>query len=196
MDGTRSTGSSISETVEQGSSPIVGDHPRRTKSMSWYHNCVSGTGRFIACVVHQDMLVTGSSYGAPSEPLRIDLGWLSVKEMIVKETSTIMYKSLNDLAPKYLSDLFVRLSDFHILELRNTKRNLAVPLMRTVSGQKASSYRGTKVWNKFNNITKAAPSVYSFKSRLDSWGTKIFIFVVAYCRQLYIFLSNLFVIVY
>ena len=115
-------------------------------------------------------IVTGSSYDAPSEPLRKDLGWLSVKEMIVKETSTMMYESLNDLAPKYLSDLFVRLSDFHILELRSTKSNLAVPLMRTVSGQKAFSYRGTKVWDKLNNIVKEAPSVYSFKSRLSQLG--------------------------
>ena len=65
-------------------------------------------------------IATGCSYDAPSEPLRKDLGWLSVKKMVVKETSTMIYKSLNDLAPKYLSDLFVRLSDFHILELRNT----------------------------------------------------------------------------
>ena len=48
-------------------------------------------------------IVTGSSCDAPSEPLRKELGWLSVKEMIVKETSTMMYKSLNDLAPQYLS---------------------------------------------------------------------------------------------
>ena len=115
-------------------------------------------------------IVTGSSYDAPSVPLRKELGWLSVKEMIVKETSTMMYKSLNDLAPQYLSDLFARLSDFHTRELRNTKNDLAVPLMRTVSGQKAFSYRGTKVWNKFNNNIKEAPSVYSFKSRLRQLG--------------------------
>ena len=82
---------------------------------------------------------------------------MRVKEMIVKETSTMMYKSLNDLAPKYLSDLFVRLSDFHILELRNTKRNLAAPLMRTVSGQKAFSYRGTKVWKSLTTLPKRPP---------------------------------------
>ena len=101
-----------------------------------------------------------------SVPLRKELGWLSVKEMIVKEASTMMHKSLNDLAPQYLSDLFVRLSEFHTPELRNTKNCLAVPLMPTISGQKAFSYRGTKVWNKFNNIVKEAPSVYSLKSRL------------------------------
>ena len=104
-------------------------------------------------------ILTGCSYDAHSEPLRKDLGWLSVREMIVKDTSTMMYKSLNDLAPKYLSDLFVRQSDFHILEL-----------MRTVSSQKAFSYRGTKVWNKLNNIVKEAPSVYSIKSRLRQLG--------------------------
>ena len=102
-------------------------------------------------------IITGSSYDAPSEPLRKDLGWLSVKEMIVKETSTMMYKSLNDLAPKYHSDLFVRLSDFHILELRNTKSNLAVPLMRTVSGQKAFSYRGTKFGTSLTTLSKRPP---------------------------------------
>ena len=95
---------------------------------------------------------------------------MSIKEMIVKETSTMMYKSLNDLAPQYLSDLFVRLSDFHTRELRKIKTDLAVPLMRTVSGEKASSYRSAKVWNKFNNNIKEAPSVLSFKSRFRQLG--------------------------
>ena len=110
-------------------------------------------------------IVTGSLYDAPSVPLHKELCWLSIKEMIVKETSSVIYKSLNDLAPQYLSDLFVRLSDFHTRELQNTKTDLALPLMRIVTGQNAFSYRGTKVWNKFNNDLKEARSVYSFKSK-------------------------------
>ena len=66
-------------------------------------------------------IVTGSPYDAPSVPLPKELGWLSIKEMIAKETSTMMYKSLNDLAPQYLRDLFVKLSAVHTRELRNTK---------------------------------------------------------------------------
>ena len=97
--------------------------------------------------------------------------------MIAKETSTMMYKSLNDLVPQYMSDLFVRLSDFHTRELRNTKNDLAVPLVRTVNGQKAFFHRGTKVWNKFNDVIKEAPSVYSFESSLRQLGYKIFNFV-------------------
>ena len=81
-----------------------------------------------------------------------------------------MYKSLNDLAPQYLSDLFVRLSNVPTRELRNTKNVIAVPLMLTVSGQKAFSYSGTKVWNMFNSDIKEASSVYSFKSKLRQLG--------------------------
>ena len=55
--------------------------------------------------------------------------------------------------------------DFHTRELRNSKNDLAVPLMQTARGQRAFFYRGTNVRNKFNNNIKEAPSVYSF--RLD-----------------------------
>ena len=68
----------------------------------------------------------GSPYDAPSVPSRKELRLLSIKEMILKEMT---YKSLNNLAPQYLSDLLVTLSDFHTRELRNTKNDLAVPLM-------------------------------------------------------------------
>ena len=59
--------------------------------------------------------------------------------MIVKETSSMMYKSLNDLAPQYISDLFVRLSDFHTREVRNTINDLAVPLNANSKWPKVSS---------------------------------------------------------
>ena len=68
----------------------------------------------------------GSPYDAPSVPSRKELRLLSIKEMILKEMT---YKSLNNLAPQYLSDLLVTLSDFHTRELRNTKNDLAVTLM-------------------------------------------------------------------
>ena len=84
---------------------------------------------------------------------------------ITKSDCITIQNHSNYLAPQYLTDLFVRLSDFHTRELTRIKNDLAVPLMRTVSGQKAFSYCGTKVWNKFNNNIKETPSVYSLKSR-------------------------------
>ena len=90
-------------------------------------------------------------------PLRKELGWLSIKEMIATETSILMYKSLSDLAPKCLSDLLVRLSDFHTRELRNTKNDLAVPLMRIVSGQRHSHTVVQKCGTSLTTISKRPP---------------------------------------
>ena len=53
-------------------------------------------------------IVTNSPFGASAAPLLQRLGWPSVQKMINKETGSMVYKSLNSLAPKYLSDLFVR----------------------------------------------------------------------------------------
>ena len=82
----------------------------------------------------------------------------------------MIYKSLNDLAPQYLSDLFVRLSDFHTRELPSIKHDLVVPLIRTVGGKKAFSHLSTEVWKMLCNDIKVPLLVNSFKSRLRQLG--------------------------
>ena len=74
-----------------------------------------------------------------------------------RETCTMVFKSLNDLAPENLGNIFSKLSDVHTRILRNTKCNLAVPKMRTAYGQKSFAYRGAKAWNKLDSEMKLAP---------------------------------------
>ena len=76
-------------------------------------------------------IVTNSPFDASAAPLLQRLGWPSVQKMISKETGSMVYKSLNFLAPRYLSDLFVRFSGVHPRELRNSKTDLAIPMLRT-----------------------------------------------------------------
>ena len=47
------------------------------------------------------------------------------------ETATMVYRSINNEAPDYLSTLFERLSRNTIKELRNTKTDLKLPLLNT-----------------------------------------------------------------
>ena len=47
---------------------------------------------------------------------------------------------MRSLAPQYLSDLSVRLSGVHPRELRNSKTDLAMPMLRTGNGQKSFVY--------------------------------------------------------
>ena len=101
--------------------------------------------------------VTNSPFDASAAPLLQRLGWPSVQKLINKETGSMVYKSLDSLAPRYLSDLFVRLSGVHPRELRNSKTDLAIPMLRTGNGKKSFAYRGASLWNILDFDTKMAP---------------------------------------
>ena len=82
------------------------------------------------------MLVTAPMMLTQSHKLK-KLGWLAIKQLIDSETVKIVYKALHNEAPKYLKGLFHRLSGIQNRELRNSKTDLHIPLLRTSSGQKS-----------------------------------------------------------
>ena len=59
-------------------------------------------------------------YDAPSQPLLEKLGWQTIRQLIDMETATMVYRSINNEAPTYLSTLFERLSQNTTKQLRNT----------------------------------------------------------------------------
>lgn len=111
-------------------------------------------------------IITNSSYDAPAEALIKELKWPTARDMIRTETATIVFKSINNLAPDYLSHLFIRNSDRNIINLRNAETYLLVPFMKTNNGQKAFAFRGAKIWNDLNHEAKQAPSLFSFKNKM------------------------------
>ena len=66
-------------------------------------------------------IVTGSPYNAYSVPLIKELDLLTIKQLIDTEAVKIVYNGLHYQAPKYLKELFYRLSDVHNRGLRNSK---------------------------------------------------------------------------
>ena len=104
-----------------------------------------------ADVVHITPLMGGS------------LNWPTVVDMIKVETACMVYKSINDLAPDYLSEMFAKNSAYSRKNLRNTATDLQVPLMKTCNGQRAFSYRGAGVWNHLDLEVKQASSFKAFK---------------------------------
>ena len=113
-------------------------------------------------------IVTGSPFDSLAAPLLQRLGWLSVDRLVHKETSTMVYKSLNGLAPDNLCQIFSRLSDVHNRLLRNTKCDLVIPRMRTAYGQNSFAFRRVDTWNKLHSDIKLAPSIQSFKTKLKA----------------------------
>ena len=69
-------------------------------------------------------IVTGSSFDAPCQPLIKVLGWKTIDQLITSETNIMVYKSLHELAPQYMCNLFTRASQLTSRCLRNTLTDL------------------------------------------------------------------------
>ena len=104
-------------------------------------------------------IATDSDFDKSAAPLIQDLGWPTIVQLIQRETSTMTYKCLKQLAPTYFSGCFSKLSDYHIRFLRNSGTDVHVPRMKTSTGQKSFAYRGTKVWNDLDSETKFASTI-------------------------------------
>ena len=65
-------------------------------------------------------IVTDSDFDASTAPLIQDLGWPTIEQLIHRETSTMAYKCLNQLAPAYLIVVAFLNCQFPIHELFGT----------------------------------------------------------------------------
>ena len=75
----------------------------------------------------------------------------------------MVYKSVNNQPPIYLTEMIVRLSDACKRELRNTEIALAIPGRKSAFGQKCFSYKGAKSWNDLSVEVKSSNSYEIFK---------------------------------
>ena len=112
-------------------------------------------------------IITDSSFDAPSRPLIEELGWKTIEQLIDIESKTIVFKSLNELAPQYMQNLFKRNSKCTTRCLRNTSTDLRLPMKTTANGQKSFSFRGAKLWNSLSAESKEASSLKSFKKSVQ-----------------------------
>ena len=113
-------------------------------------------------------IVVKSSFDASAMLLIHNLNRSTLDDIIRSETATTMCKSLNGLVPEYLSNLSEKNSTRNIRKLRNTDTDLSLPLRKTTDGQRAISFRGPKFWNKLQPDVKQAPSLTTFKRRIET----------------------------
>ena len=111
-------------------------------------------------------IVTNGSYDSSASALIEILNWPTVADMIKVETASMVYKSIIDLAPDYLSEIFTKNSASSRKNLRITATDLHVPLMKPCNGQRASSYHGAGVWNQLDSDVEQASLFKAFKDAL------------------------------
>ena len=103
-------------------------------------------------------IVTNSSFDIPSNQLFEKLGWKTINELIDIESKTMVFKSLNELAPPYLRSLFRKNSQYiyrrQVTKTRYRKR------------QEMLFVWGLKLWNSLSANCKQAASLSTFKQRI------------------------------
>ena len=111
-------------------------------------------------------IATNSSFNADIKPMFEILGWITIQQLIDTQSKIVTFKSLKNLAPKYLCELFNENSACSSRNLHNTNTDVRLPKKNTAKGQKAFSFRGAKIWNSLPTEAKLAPSLYRFKEHL------------------------------
>ena len=59
------------------------------------------------------------------------LGWKTIEELIAHESEVMVFKSIEGLAPQYMSDLFKKISQLTSHNLRNIATDLRLPQKRS-----------------------------------------------------------------
>ena len=93
----------------------------------------------------------------------------------------MVFKSLNDLAPTYLSNIISRKSIRDTVYLRYSETDLQIPLFKTANGQNSFAYVGAQLWNSLESEVKKALSVLAFKHRFYYFSFPTLIFCYFSC---------------
>ena len=114
-------------------------------------------------------MLTNSNYDADANILLTDLGWQNPETQRHIQKAVMVYKSLNCLAPDYMSSKFTLRNDlFNSYNLRDSENKLAVPLPRTNYYRNSFCYSGTVLWNILPSDIRQVKSFTSFRKLLTS----------------------------
>ena len=87
-------------------------------------------------------IITFSDYNTRSADILQDLGWDSLEQRRSKQLAISVVKSLHNLYPEGLKNMFKLTSRVHSHNVRGSSNNVFVPKPRTEAARRAFSYRG------------------------------------------------------
>ena len=86
-------------------------------------------------------------------PALRELGWSSIKHLLLVRDVTQLYKIVNGLAPSYLNSYINKRTGIHSYNTR-FRENLDVPMCRTATAQRSFHYRSIITWNSLSASTR------------------------------------------
>ena len=97
------------------------------------------------------------------------LGWVELETKRKRHECTLVYKCLNNLLPKYLSDYFTRNYDVHNYNTRK-RTDLHLPKPKLSLAKGTFRYSGSAFFNLLPRSIQNAESLSSFKVLIDVYN--------------------------
>ena len=106
-------------------------------------------------------------------PVLQELGWSSIKHLLLVRYVTHLYKIVTGLAPSYLNSYINKRTGIHSYYTR-FRENLDVPLCRTATAQRSFHHRSINTWNSQRASTRNSKTLTSFKrgGKLELYHTE------------------------
>ena len=104
---------------------------------------------------------------------RASLGWTSLEERRTVMKARLMYKTLNQLAPQRLCNIFQLSETVNNYNIRGSSTGLFIARPRTEFLKKSLSYSGAKLWNRIPEDIRSSASYNSFCKNLSSSASAI-----------------------
>ena len=104
----------------------------------------------------------------PSNPLLCNLHWLPVKQRIIFKLLLLVYKSLNNHAPKYLSDCLEIYVPGKRTRSSEDPLKLTYLTKRKQTGDRTFTVASSIEWNKLPLTLRQSPSIETFKKSLKT----------------------------
>lgn len=112
-------------------------------------------------------IILNADIMTPSRRMFNELKWLPFPQRVQYHTCIMVYKGLNDLAPDYINDLFIKTSEVHNRNLRsNDNAQLRVPQTRNNMYENSFAVSAAKHWNNLPTNIRNSDSLNHFKSTL------------------------------
>ena len=110
-------------------------------------------------------MVCNAKWDAPTNELFPLLNWMPVHEMFIEKDCNMIFKCLNNLAPKYICQCFKPFDRIRVTR-QTTHGALILPHCNSSLYQKSFIFRGTKIWNNLNHDLRCCNSLSDFKRKL------------------------------
>ena len=111
-------------------------------------------------------IILNANYDTAFSYMFEKLGWSTITERHNYNKAVLIYKTLNNLTPTYISDLLTLMSQSHKRTLRSsTDGSLAVPRSRTAMFDGSFSCSAPRLWNDLPECVGSVPSLNVLKRK-------------------------------